>query len=261
MDKTYYQILGVATRAPFAELKRAYYRQAKRCHPDLFRNSPEKTREFQELVLAFDVLSDNEKRRRYDRTVLAEEELICRDRFRPEEPLMDSEADDVLEELVVGNNAPPETSLATLLADLQKTEVFLKFREGKELMRTRNFQAAEGCFLYTVEIAPGNIVFRISLARAMAARGKYGGAIHHYRAALRLGARRIPEQRLNRARRELENALRMRFPLLRWFDRLMHKETKPLFVEDPADRMAAQLSRSLTRAARTMHLENKKDQE
>ena len=51
MAKTYYQILNVDARAGFAELKRAYYRQAKRCHPDLFGNSPEKTREFQLLAL------------------------------------------------------------------------------------------------------------------------------------------------------------------------------------------------------------------
>ena len=42
MTQTYYQILNVDARAGFAELKRAYYRQAKRCHPDLFGNSPEK---------------------------------------------------------------------------------------------------------------------------------------------------------------------------------------------------------------------------
>lgn len=62
MAKTYYQILNVDARAGFAELKRAYYRQAKRCHPDLFGNSPEKTREFQLLALAFDVLTDAGKR-------------------------------------------------------------------------------------------------------------------------------------------------------------------------------------------------------
>ena len=83
MALTYYQILGVDSRAGFAELKRAYYRQAKRCHPDLFRNAPEKTREFQMLALAFDTLSDAEKRRRYDRSLLTDTELIRRDHARP----------------------------------------------------------------------------------------------------------------------------------------------------------------------------------
>ena len=41
MAKTYYQILDVDSRAGFAELKRAYFRQAKLCHPDLFRISQE----------------------------------------------------------------------------------------------------------------------------------------------------------------------------------------------------------------------------
>ncbi len=131
-----YQILGVPSTADFAAIKRAYYRRAKECHPDRFQNSPVKTREFQILVEAFDTLSDGLKRRRYDISRLDEEEQLRTRQLRKQQPVMDSEADDILEELIVGNDAPPETSLATLLADLEKTEIFMKYREGVTIWTT-----------------------------------------------------------------------------------------------------------------------------
>lgn len=131
-----YQILGVPSTADFAAIKRAYYRRAKECHPDRFQNSPAKTREFQILVEAFDTLSDGLKRRRYDISRLDEEEQLHTRQLRKQQPVMDSEADDILEELIVGNDAPPETSLATLLADLEKTEIFMKYRKGATIWTT-----------------------------------------------------------------------------------------------------------------------------
>ena len=51
MEQTLYQVLGVSATANFAGLKRAYYARARECHPDLFGNSPVKTREFQILCI------------------------------------------------------------------------------------------------------------------------------------------------------------------------------------------------------------------
>lgn len=124
MTRDFYQILGVPSTADFTAIKRAYYRRAKECHPDRFQNSPVKTREFQILVEAFDTLSDGLKRRHYDLSRLDEEEQLRTRQLRKQQPVMDSEADDILEELIVGNDAPPETSLATLLADLEKNRNF-----------------------------------------------------------------------------------------------------------------------------------------
>ena len=88
IEQTLYQILGVSATVNFAGLKRAYYARARECHPDLFGNSPAKTREFQMLVHAFDILSDPEKRKRYDASLM-EEPLP----LRKAGPLMDSEAE------------------------------------------------------------------------------------------------------------------------------------------------------------------------
>ena len=38
----YYEQLGIAVDSDFTAVKKAYYRRAKECHPDLFGNAPEK---------------------------------------------------------------------------------------------------------------------------------------------------------------------------------------------------------------------------
>lgn len=246
---THYQILGVSSNAGFAEIKRGYYRAAKRCHPDLFPGRPEKVEEFRRLVKAFDTLSDPQKRRGYDRTLMSEFELIHSDSWAPGAPLLDSEADDILEELIVGNHVPPETSLATLLADLQKTEIFLRFREGRDHFLHKRYRAAELCFADVLDRAPTNILYHLFYARTLAVRGAYHRAVYHYRCALRIGRSRVPVQPLIRVEAELNALRRKRHPLLSRIFGLFPPPAS-VFVPDPADVMVAQLSRSLTAAAR-----------
>jgi molecular chaperone DnaJ len=62
----YYQLLGVDRGAGSEEIKRAYRRLARQYHPDLNGNDPEAAERFKEISKAYSVLSDPEKRQRYD---------------------------------------------------------------------------------------------------------------------------------------------------------------------------------------------------
>jgi molecular chaperone DnaJ len=62
----YYQLLGVDRGAGSEEIKRAYRRLARQYHPDVNGNDPEAAERFKEISKAYSVLSDPEKRQRYD---------------------------------------------------------------------------------------------------------------------------------------------------------------------------------------------------
>jgi len=61
-----YKILGVRRDASEAEIKRAYRRLARQHHPDLNNNSKASEQRFKEICEAYEVLSDSDKRRRFD---------------------------------------------------------------------------------------------------------------------------------------------------------------------------------------------------
>ena len=64
--KDYYSILGIAKNAPDKDVKAAYRRMARKYHPDV--NPGDKVAEarFKEINEAFEVLSDADKRKKYD---------------------------------------------------------------------------------------------------------------------------------------------------------------------------------------------------
>lgn len=64
--RDYYEVLGVDRKATDEEIKKAYRKKAKECHPDLHPNDEEAVKRFAELNEANEVLSDPDKRARYD---------------------------------------------------------------------------------------------------------------------------------------------------------------------------------------------------
>src|SRR5512138_3259786 len=64
--RDYYEILGVARNASGEEIKRAYRRMAMKYHPDRNQGDADAEVKFKECAEAYEILSDNSKRARYD---------------------------------------------------------------------------------------------------------------------------------------------------------------------------------------------------
>src|ERR1700744_1722887 len=63
----YYKVLGVDKSASDKDIKNAYRKLARKFHPDLNPNDAEANKKFQQLNEANEVLSDPEKRKKYDK--------------------------------------------------------------------------------------------------------------------------------------------------------------------------------------------------
>lgn len=64
--KDYYEILGVSKNADEKEIKSAYRKLAKKYHPDLHQGDEAAAEKFKEVSEAYEVLSDKDKRKKYD---------------------------------------------------------------------------------------------------------------------------------------------------------------------------------------------------
>ena len=66
IDRDLYEILGVGRSVSAEEIKSAYRKKARECHPDVASHDPGSEYKFKELTFAYEILSDPDKRRDYD---------------------------------------------------------------------------------------------------------------------------------------------------------------------------------------------------
>lgn len=65
--RDYYEVLGVDRNADDSAIKKAYRKLAKKYHPDTTVGNARAEEKFKEVTEAYEILSDHEKRKRYDR--------------------------------------------------------------------------------------------------------------------------------------------------------------------------------------------------
>ena len=66
-DREFYDLLGVSTNASAGDIKKAYYKEARKCHPDKCLDDPEAAAKFQALGHAYQILSNEQSRANYDK--------------------------------------------------------------------------------------------------------------------------------------------------------------------------------------------------
>src|SRR2546423_7244786 len=64
--RDYYETLGVSKTASEDEIKSAFRKLARKYHPDVAKDKKEAEEKFKQINEAYEVLSDSEKRRKYD---------------------------------------------------------------------------------------------------------------------------------------------------------------------------------------------------
>ena len=66
----YYKILGIQKDSNQIQIRKAFRKLALKYHPDKNKNSEESKQKFMEIVQAYEVLSDERARKRYDDNIV-----------------------------------------------------------------------------------------------------------------------------------------------------------------------------------------------
>ena len=104
--KNYYDILGVSKKASSDEIKSAYRRLAKQYHPDLHPGDAAAAEKFKEINEAYEVLSDADKKARYDQYGFAGVDP----NFNPDEWVMGCKSSDIRRSSALFGEYMPITS-------------------------------------------------------------------------------------------------------------------------------------------------------
>lgn len=112
VDTTYYDLLGVSPNARPIEIKKAYRKKSVQEHPDKNPNDPSATERFQSISQAYQVLSNEELRTKYDK--FGKEEAVPQNGFE--------DAAEQFSAIFGGDAFASYVGELTLLKNLQKTE-------------------------------------------------------------------------------------------------------------------------------------------
>ena len=144
-----YSVLGVAKDATAAEIKKAYRRIAKECHPDLKPGDAEAEAKFKAAAAAYDLLKYPETRARYDNG-----EIDASGQERPQQQYYRDYAE-AAGNPYRGRQADPD-DMSDIFAE------FMRGRGGFGGQRTQEFHAPGHNLNYTLEIGFLDAVFGAS---------------------------------------------------------------------------------------------------
>ena len=71
----YYKILGVTKDSNQIQIRKAFRKLALQYHPDKNKNSEESKQKFMEIVKAYEILSDEKSRERYDSNTISDKNI------------------------------------------------------------------------------------------------------------------------------------------------------------------------------------------
>lgn len=144
-----YSVLGVSKDASDAEIKKAYRRIAKDCHPDLKPGDAEAEAKFKAAAAAYDLLKDPEKRKQYDNG-----EIDASGQERPQQHYYRDYAE------AAGNPYRGRTADADDMSDIFAE--FMRGRGGFGGQRSQEFHAPGHNVNYSLQISFLDAVFGAS---------------------------------------------------------------------------------------------------
>jgi curved DNA-binding protein CbpA len=122
VDTTYYDTLEVATTATQVEIKKAYRKMSIKMHPDKNPNDPQATEKFQQISEAYQVLSDEGLRSKYDK--FGKESAVPNEGFE--------DADEYFSMIFGGDVFKSYIGELSLLKDLKKSAELNEEKEQNE---------------------------------------------------------------------------------------------------------------------------------